>query len=58
MREGETVKPCIYYPVPEDHEHGGVCYAGSELGRWTCTEEDQSQCEHAREKSKTKGEQE
>jgi hypothetical protein len=41
------MKPCIYYPVPDDDEHGGVCYAGSELGTKPCTEDDEYSCQYA-----------
>ena len=37
---------CKYYPKDEDDQHGGVCYAGSELGgSFVCTVEYGLYCE-------------
>lgn len=41
----EQEKRCEFYPVPEDDSHGGVCYAGSELGRMVCTKSYSEGCQ-------------
>jgi len=38
---------CDYYPGPDDDTHGGVCDAGSEMGRQPCTREYSRGCPYA-----------